>query len=139
MRVLFDTNIFLDLLMDRAPFAEAAVELFSRVEEGTIVGYVCSTSITTIYYIASETIGTVRAQEEVKKLLNLFEVAPVNRAVLESALTAGFADFADFEDAVIYAAAWQVDVEAIVTRNQKNFKKSKISVYSSAELVNIML
>lgn len=136
MRVLFDTNIFLDLLMDRAPFAEAAVELFSRVEEGTIIGYVCSTSITTIYYIASKTIGTVRAQEEVKKLLNLFEVAPVNRAVLESALTAGFADF---EDAVIYAAACQVDVEAIVTRNQKDFKKSKLSVYSSAELVKILL
>lgn len=132
---MFDTNIFLDLLMDRAPFAEAAVELFSRVEEGTIIGYVCSSSITTIYYLASKTIGAVRAQEEVKKLLNLFEVAPVNRAVLESALAAGFADF---EDAVIYAAACQVEVEAIVTRNQKDFKKSKISVYSSAELVNIM-
>lgn len=136
MRALFDTNIFLDLLMDRAPFAEAAVDLFCKVEEGTIIGYICSTSITTIYYIASKTIGTVRAQEEVKKLLNLFEVAPVNRAVLESALAAGFADF---EDAVIYAAACQVDVEAIVTRNQKDFKKSKISVYSSEELVNIIL
>ncbi|MBV5337955.1 MAG: PIN domain-containing protein [Deltaproteobacteria bacterium] len=135
MRVLFDTNIFLDLLMDRAPFAEAAVELFSRVEGGTISGYVCSTSITTIYYIASKTIGTVRAQEEVKKLLNLFEVAPVNRAVLEAALAA---NFVDFEDAVIYEAACHVGAEAIVTRNQKYFRKSKISVYSSAELVNIM-
>ena len=136
MRVLFDTNIFLDLLMDRVPFSDPAAELFSRVEEGTIIGYVCSASITTIYYIASKTIGAVRAQEEVKKLLNLFEVAPVNRAVLESALTAGFADF---EDAVIYAAACQVDAEAIVTRNKKVLKKSRISVYSSAELVKILL
>jgi predicted nucleic acid-binding protein len=136
LRVLFDTNIFLDLLMDRAPFAEAAVELFSRAEEGTISGYVCSTSITTIYYIASKAVGAVRAKAEIKKLLNLFEVAPVNRAVLESAL---MANFGDFEDAVIYEAACHSGVEAIVTRNQKDFKKSKISVYSSAELVKIML
>lgn len=133
---MFDTNIFLDLLMDREPFAEAAADLFSRVEEGTISGYVCSTSITTIYYLASKTIGAIRAQEEVKKLLNLFEVAPVNRAVLESALAA---NFVDFEDAVIYAAACHVGVEAIVTRNQKDFKKAKISVYSSSELVKILL
>ncbi|MBW4055024.1 MAG: PIN domain-containing protein [Proteobacteria bacterium] len=136
MRVLFDTNIFLDVLMDRVPFSDPAAELFSKVEDGTIAGYVCSTSITTIFYLASKIIGAARAQVEVKKLLNLFEVAPVNRAVLEFALTAGFADF---EDAVIYAAACQVDVEAIVTRNQKDSKKSKISVYSSAEMVNIML
>lgn len=136
MRVLFDTNIFLDLLMDRVPFSDAAVELFSRVEEGAISGYVCSTSITTIYYLASKTVGAVRAQAEIKKLLNLFEVAPVNRAVLEAALTA---NFVDFEDAVIYAAACHVGAEAIVTRNQKDFKKAKLSVYSSSELVNIML
>jgi predicted nucleic acid-binding protein len=136
LRVLFDTNIFLDLLMDRVPFSDPAAELFSKVEEGTIAGYVCSTSITTIYYLASKTIGAKRAQTEVKKLLNLFEVAPVNRAVLESAL---MANFVDLEDAVIYEAACHVGAEAIVTRNQKNFKKSILSVYSSAELVKILL
>jgi predicted nucleic acid-binding protein len=135
LRVLFDTNIFIDVLMDRVPFSDPAVELFSKVEDGTIIGFVCSTSITTIYYIASKTIGAARAQAEVKKLLNLFEVAPVNRAVLESAL---MANFADFEDAVIYEAACHVGAEAIVTRNQKDFKKSKLSVYSSAELAKIV-
>jgi predicted nucleic acid-binding protein len=122
--------------MDRVPFSDPAVELFSKVEAGTVIGFVCSTSITTIYYLASKTIGAARAQAEVKKLLNLFEVAPVNRAVLESAL---MANFADFEDAVIYEAACHVGAEAIVTRNQKDFKKSKLSVYSSAELAKIVL
>ena len=135
MRVLFDTNIFLDLLMDRAPFSDAAEDLFSKVEDGTIKGYVSSTSITTIYYLVSKTLGAARAREEVKKLLVLFEVAPVNRVVLESAL---MADFADFEDAVIYEAACHVAAAAIVTRNQKDFKKSKLSVYSSTELAGIL-
>ena len=135
MKVLLDTNIVLDVLMDRMPFADFATDLFSKVEDGTIIGYLCGTSITTIYYLASKTVGTQRAQEEIKKLLSLFEVAPVNRLVLESALVAGFNDF---EDAVIHDAACHVGAEAIVTRNQKDFKKSRISVCSAEELVKII-
>ncbi len=135
MKILFDTNIVLDVLMDRMPFSDAAAELFSKVEDGTIIGYLCGTTITTVYYLAAKTIGTARAQEEIKKMLSLFEVAPVNRLVLESALAA---DFNDFEDAVIHEAACHVGAEAIVTRNQKDFKKSQISVYTSEEMAKIL-
>jgi len=135
LKVLFDTNIVLDVLMDRPPFSDAAAALFSKVEDGTIIGYLCGTTITTVYYLASKAVGPVRAQKEVRKLLSLFEIAPVNRPVLESALTA---DFNDFEDAVIHEAACHVGADAIVTRNQKDYKKSKISVYTSAELAGIL-
>jgi len=135
LKILLDTNIVLDLLMDRMPFADAAAELFAKVEDGTIIGYVCGTTITTVYYLAAKTVGTPRAREEIKKLLTLFEVAPVNRHVLESALVA---DFSDFEDAVIHEAACHVGAEAIVTRNQKDFKKAGISVYSSEEMAKIL-
>ena len=135
MKILLDTNIVLDVLMDRMPFSDDAVELFSKVEDGTIIGYLCSTTITTVYYLASKTLGTPRAQEEIKKLLNLFEVSPVNRQVLESALVV---DFSDFKDAVIHEAACLVGADAIVTRNQKDYKKSRISVYSSEEMARIL-
>jgi predicted nucleic acid-binding protein len=135
LKVLLDTNIVLDLLMDRMPFSEYAVELFSKVEEGTIIGYLCGTTITTVYYLAARTIGAPRAQEEIRKLLNLFEVAPVNRYVLESALVA---DFNDFEDAVIHEAACHGGADAIVTRNQKDFRKSRIPVYTSEEMTRIL-
>jgi predicted nucleic acid-binding protein len=135
LRVLFDTNIVLDVLMDRLPYSDAAVDLFSRVEDGSVIGYLCGTTITTVFYLATKTIGTAKAREEIGKLLNLFEVAPVNRHVLESALVA---DFNDFEDAVIHEAACHVGVDAIVTRNQKDFKKSRVSVYSASELARIL-
>lgn len=136
MKVLFDTNIVLDLLMDRLPYSEAAAELFSRVEGGTITGYLCGTTITTVHYLAAKTIGAPWAQEEIRKLLAFFEVAPVNRHVLESALNA---DFIDFEDAVIHEAACSVGADALVTRNRKDFRKSRVAVYSSGELVNILV
>lgn len=135
MKILLDTNIVLDLLMDRMPFADAAAELFSKVEDGSATGYLCGTTITTVYYLAAKVVGTPKAQEELKRLLSLFEVAPVNRHVLQSALAAGFADF---EDAVIHESARHVGAEAIVTRNQKDFKKSKIPVYSAEEMVKVL-
>jgi len=135
LKILFDTNIVLDLLMDRLPYSDDAVELFSKVEDGTIIGYLCGTTITTVFYLVSKAVGAARAQEEIRKLLSLFEVAPVNRHVLESALEA---DFNDFEDAVIHEAACHTGADAIVTRNQKDFKKSVIPVYSSEEMVKIL-
>ncbi|NTU42651.1 MAG: PIN domain-containing protein [Nitrospirales bacterium] len=131
MKILFDTNVVLDVLMDRHPFSEAAVGLFSRVEAGTITGYLCGTTITTVYYIASKAIGAAGAREGIKKLLTLFEVAPINRVVIESALSA---DFNDFEDAVIHESACHVGADAIVTRNQKDFGKSRIPVHTPTEL-----
>lgn len=135
MKVLFDTNVVLDVLMDRMPFSEAAVDLFSKVEDGTIIGYLCGTTVTTIYSLASKVVGAARAQKEVKKLLGLFEVAPVNRPVLESALSA---DFNDFEDAVIYEAARHIGADAIVTRNQKDYIKSQIPIYTATELSKML-
>lgn len=135
MKILFDTNIVLDVLMDRMPYSDAATVLFSKVEDGSVMGYLCGTTITTVYYLAAKTIGTARAREEIKNMLSLFEVAPVNRHVLEAALAAGFDDF---EDAVIHEAACHVGAEAIVTRNQKDFKASRIPVYTSEEMAKIV-
>jgi predicted nucleic acid-binding protein len=135
LKLLLDTNIVLDLLLDQMPFSDFAAELFSNVEEGTIIGYLCGTTITTVYYLTAKTVGAAKAREEIKKLLNLFEVAPVNRHVLEAALVA---EFNDFEDAVIHEAACHVGAEALVTRNQKDFKKSRIPVYTSDEMAKIV-
>lgn len=135
MKILLDTNIVLDVLMDRMPFADSAVELFSKVEDGTIIGYLCGTTITTVYYLAAKAVGAARTRKELGKLLTIFEIAPVNRQVLESALAAGFADF---EDAVIHEAARHAGADAIVTRDRKDYKKSRIAVYTSEEMAKIL-
>ena len=135
MKILLDTNIVIDLLMDRTPFSEYAAEIFSMVEDGGAIGYLCTTTVTTIYYLAAKSVGTDKADKEIGKLLQLFEVAPVNRHVLETALTAGFTDF---EDAVIHEAACHVGADALVTRDKKVFEKSRIPVYNAEEMVKIL-
>jgi len=135
LRILFDTNVILDVLLDREPFSSTAAKLFSKVEIGEIAGYVCATTITTLHYISGKVIGADAAIEEINKLMMLFEVAPVNRAVLDAALTSGFKDF---EDAVVHASGSYKEAQGIVTRDLNGFKKSKIPIYSPEEL-SIML
>ncbi|MFA4835439.1 MAG: PIN domain-containing protein [Dehalococcoidia bacterium] len=133
MRILFDTNVILDVMLDREPFADAASALLEQVENGVIAGYLSATTITTIHYLASKAIGEEKAQTEIEKLFSLFEVAPINRAVLEAALKSRMADF---EDAVLSEAAKAVGVDGIVTRNIKDFKRAGISIYNPIELLD---
>lgn len=135
MKALFDTNVVLDLLLDREPWSEAAAELFSKVESGTLEGCLSATTLTTIYYLAAKSVGTKKARREVRKLLALCTVAPVNRPVLEEALEL---DFADFEDAVLHEAARQADAEAIVTRDPGGFKKATLTILAPEECAKIV-
>lgn len=131
MRVLIDTNVVLDVMLAREPFVTASAEVLSRVETGELTGCVCATTVTTLHYLASQAVGPERALSEVRKVLSLFEVAPVGRSVLESALELGFKDY---EDAVLHEAARQVDAQGIVTRNARDFKAATLAVYTPEEI-----
>ena len=131
MRILFDTNVVLDVMLNRDPHAETSAEILSRVEAGDLTGCICATTVTTIHYLAARAVGAEQALVEVRKLLSLFEVASVNRAILETALDLGFSDY---EDAVLHEAACAVDAQGIVTRNPRHFKSATLPVYRPEEL-----
>lgn len=126
----------LDLLLDRAPHAAAAAQVFSLVERNELSGYLCATTATTVHYLATKVVGRKRSLEEIHKLLHLFEVAPVNRAVLGAAL--GAEGFGDFEDAVLHEAARHAGADALVTRNKKDFRKAVLPVYGPGELIGML-
>jgi predicted nucleic acid-binding protein len=135
VKVLFDTNVVLDVLLDRVPFSVPAARLFAHVESGGLEGYLCATTVTTIHYLAAKQIGRPRAKDHLIDLLKLFEVAPVNRLVLETALSTSLSDF---EDAVILAAAHHAGIEALITRNAKDFRNKLLPIHSPDQLLQIM-
>ena len=132
MRVLFDTKLVLDHLLEREPFVEAAERLLSLVDTGGLDGMLCSTTVTTIHYLASKVVGPPEAMKYVGELLAIFDVACVDRQVLNAALGAGFSDY---EDAVLYEAARAAGASAIVTRNGKDFPRSALPVFTPGELL----
>ena len=134
MIVLFDTDVILDLLLDREPFAEAAVQVFSEVEKGNMTGYICVTAVTTIFYLATKAAGASKAKKSIHKLLSLLEVAPVNRAVLEGALES---KYDDFEDGVVSEAASHVGTTAIITRNVRHYRNSPVPAYLPIDVLKM--
>ena len=133
MKTLFDTNVILDVLLDREPFSEDASFLLSKVEQSEIIGFICATTVTTIHYLATKALGPQAAARHIQSLLSLFVIAPVNRVVLENAVAS---QFKDFEDAVLHEAALHAGVEYIVTRNLSDFKKSKLPVFEPREFLS---
>lgn len=133
MKVLVDTNIVLDVLLARRPFVDAAAKVFALVEESRIEGFLCATTVTTVDYLLGQALAPEEARQALEKLLDLFEIAPVNRPVLEQALRS---KIPDFEDAVLEQAARLVGADAIATRNTKHFVKSAVTVLDPAELIS---
>ena len=134
-KVLFDTNVVLDDLLDRQPFASDASKLTTHVEQGRIHGILCVTTLTTIYYFVSRELGNAQARTHIATLLRLFEIAPVDADVLSDALAL---DFSDYEDAVIHESASRVRSEGIVTRDRRGFLNASLQIWTPDSLLDIL-
>lgn len=135
MKVLFDTNVILDVLLDREPFAGASAAVLSRAEIGELTGICCATTVTTIFYLCCKAVGWQQANQYLSTLLTFLDISPVNRPVIENAL---LAEFNDFEDAVLHESARLVSAQVIVTRNKQDFAHSAMPVYTPEELLNLL-
>jgi predicted nucleic acid-binding protein len=129
-RILLDVNLVLDVLLDRKPHVEAASDVWGAVEIGRAQGFLSAHAVTTDHYLNGRVVGARRSRETTESLLSVFEVAPVDEAVMRSALALGWHDF---EDAVTAAAAQRARCAAIVTRNPGDFRRSPVRVLTPIE------
>ena len=118
MRVLFDTNILLDVLLNRDPWVNQASAIWRASDEGEITGYIVACAVADIFYIARRLVTLETARAAVRICLDAFEVCPVGQQVLEQAETLSGSDF---EDNVQIACADIAGLDAIVTRDKKAF------------------
>jgi predicted nucleic acid-binding protein len=133
--VLVDTNVVLDVLLQRQPHATDSTALLAAIERGELSGLLGATSVTTNHYLVTKSVGAGRARKHVSTLLELFGVAPVTEQVLRRALDA---DFVDYEDAVLHEAAAAAGADAIVTRNAADFRRARLPVYDPAKLLALL-
>ena len=133
MRVLIDTNIVLDFLLQREPFFQDAELLFQAINVGQVIGYVTATTLTDIFYISRKhTCSVEQARQAVSETLTVMIICPIDRAVLESAFNSGLVDF---EDAVQIFSAVAQGLDGILTRDNKGFLSSPIPVLSVQDLL----
>src|ERR1700691_5966467 len=101
-RILVDTNVVLDVLLDRQPHAERSAAIWKAIETGTSEGLLTAHAITTLHYLIQKELGATKARRVISEILRVFRVAAVDGSVIEEALRLSLADF---EDAVTAAAA----------------------------------
>ena len=135
MRALFDTNVVLDVVLKRKPFAATAGYLFDLVDSGQLGGILAPTTLTTVSYFVEKDRSSTVARETIRSLIGRFEVAAVGRAVIDDALGL---EFSDFEDSVLHEGARQAGASAIVTRNVEDFAAGSISIYEPSELLSLI-
>ena len=132
MTVIVDTNVVLDVLLGREPFLDVATRVFESVEHGHVKGLLCATSVTTVDYLLARFLSLEKRRETLRCLLSVFDVAPVNRAVIDEALRSRITDF---EDAVVEQSGRLAGADAVVTRDTRDFRRSSIKVLAPDELL----
>jgi predicted nucleic acid-binding protein len=133
VKVLIDTNIILDLLLEREPFVEVAIALFEKIEQGNLKGAIAATTITNIFYIIRKTESREVALDAINRLLTGLQFCAVDRQTVETALSFGLKDF---EDSIQLACATLNQLNGIVTRDRQDFIGSPLPIYSPTELLN---
>jgi len=123
-KLLIDTNIVIDLLAKRDPDYADAAQIFSLCDKKQIQLSVSALTVANTNYLLSK----LKPHNEVKSILRKFkllvDVLSLDDKVISLALNDK--DFKDFEDGFQYFSAIENDQDIIITRNLKDYKKSKI-------------
>lgn len=137
MKLFLDTNVILDLLTGRLPFKADAERLFSLADHGKVALFGSSQSIATAYYVMSKSMKPEEARSSLQKLLTLIKVSDLNHK--STVRTINDLNFSDIEDSLQHQCAIQSRATILVTRNEKDFRKSSISVMTPKQVLAIIL
>ena len=127
-----DTNIVLDLLAERMPFYTEAAKLFSLADKKKLKLSISSLCLADAHYILSRQNPEIEVRKVLRKFKVLVIVLPLDDKITDLALNS---DFKDYEDAIQYFTALEYDQDLIITRNQHDFKESKIPVMTAGEFI----
>lgn len=124
--VLIDTDVLLDFLFDREPYAEDASKILIRCEHEELKGFITPVMLSNLYYLLRKISSHELVVSKLSQLLQILNVLQMDKDVVDAALGS---KFKDFEDALQnYSAEHDVRVSTIITRNTKDYKHSKLSI-----------
>lgn len=136
MRVLLDTNVVLDLILEREPFVIEAATLWELHQYNALDAYISPITVINVFYITRKLKGRETAHQATTKLLQGLLICPTDAQVLEQALALSFKDY---EDAVQHTAAMLAGMEALITRNPSDFQAATIPIYTPTDFLHRFL
>ena len=128
--MLLDTDVLIDIALDRHPHSGPATELLDRIERGSESACVAWHTVSNFYYLVSPSRGGANARDFIVELTRFVRVAPTDTEAIHYAAAL---PMADFEDAMQVAAARSCGARYIVTRNVKDYARSPIPAITPRE------
>ena len=128
--ILLDTDILVDVALDRQPHSQLATELLRRIERSSVAAFIAWHSVTNFYYIVGRERGDAMARESIAQLLHSVTVAATSTDDVHFAMGL---PMSDFEDAMQVAAARACGARLIVTRNLRDYENSPIPAAHPSE------
>lgn len=124
-KAFIDTDVILDFLIAREPFAVDAARIFSLSENKKIS--ICTSGLvfSNAYYVLRKLGTHKKVVEKLTQLTRLIDIIGLSKTAVMQALDS---EFSDFEDALQHFAALADGVKVIVTRNTKDYKRSQLAV-----------
>jgi len=121
VRLLLDINVLLDIAFQRPgePASTQLIKLCGREHEAWVAWH----SIATLAYLIERQQTAAESRKFIRSLLEWADVAVTSRT---DALAALDWPMSDFEDALQAAAAVACGAQAIITRNERDFKASPV-------------
>ena len=129
-KILVDSDVILDLMLERDMFFNPAAELFNLIEKKKIKASVSALHFSNLHYIIRKVKSNELAKSVLRKLAIIVNILSIDEKTIELALES---DFPDFEDAIQYYACLDNDIDVIVTRNKKDYKSGKLPVMTAEE------
>ena len=134
-KILIDTNVLLDYLLEREPFFEDAKKVISSCTEGNTKGCIAAHSISNMFFILRKDYTAKERREILSNLYTIFDVEGIDKAKLLSGLANE--EFSDFEDCLQMECAKSYGAEYIVTRNVSDYSVSDIKAILPSEYLGL--
>ena len=135
MKVLLDTNIILDILLQREPHYLHAIEVLRLAERGQIECHITANSITDIFYILRKYLSDPKDRElAIRNILQLVNIVGITKKDIIKSFEL---QYTDFEDALQTQCAKKLKADYIITRNEKDFKSLTVKVVSAEQFIEI--
>jgi predicted nucleic acid-binding protein len=134
--IFLDTNVLVDIVANRKPFAESSIAIFDYCQHNKINTYSTSHSIGTLHYIVKKMVNEVELRSIIEDLLDTILIIPVTEEILRKSLKS---NLKDFEDAIQIISAQSIsDMDCIVTRDLKDYKNAEIKIFTPNEFLNAL-
>ena len=135
MRLMIDTNIFLDVLTKREPFFENSKSVLDLCERRKVQGFLSASSVTDIFYLVHRQLHSIDLAYQA--LGSVLDIAKVLTVTNDDVLNAYITRASDFEDCLLATCAKSNRCDAIVTRNKKDYLTFGITLLSPEELLEL--